>query len=78
MLSLRILISFNGWGLKRKKLSVISIVIYFINNKYKAILRLIGLPKLPRHRKLGVSKLFFYYFKYSYNISIIVLIYAFV
>ena len=58
----KVLISFNGWGLKRKKLSVISIVIYFINNKYKAISRLISLSKLPGHRKLGVGELFFYYF----------------
>jgi hypothetical protein len=49
---------------------------HFINNKYKAILYLIGLPKLLGYRKLGVDKLFFYYFKYSYNILIIVLIYT--
>jgi hypothetical protein len=49
---------------------------HFINNKYKAILCLIGLPKLLGHRKLGISKLFFYYFKYSYNMLIIMLIYT--
>ena len=58
----KVSISFNGWGSKREKLSVISIIIYFINNKYKAILCLIGLPKLLGHRKLGIGKLFFYYF----------------
>ena len=58
----KVLILFDGWGLKRKKLSVISIVVHFINNKYKAILCLIGLPKLLGHRKLGIGKLFFYYF----------------
>jgi hypothetical protein len=73
---LRILILFDKWGLKRERLSVVSVVIYFINDKYKAILRLIGLPMLPRHRKTGVSELFFYYFKCSYNILIAVLIYA--
>jgi hypothetical protein len=50
----RIYISFNGWGLKHEKLSVISIVIYFINAKYKAVTRLIGLPELPGHRKARV------------------------
>jgi hypothetical protein len=73
---LRVLILFNKWGLKRERLSVISVVIHFINNKYKAILRLIGLPKLLKHRKTGVGKLFFYYFKCSYNTSIAVLIYT--
>jgi hypothetical protein len=72
----RILISFNGWGLKRERLSVIGVVIHFINNKYKAISRLISLPTLPRHRKTGVSELFFYYFKCSYNTLIAVLICA--
>jgi hypothetical protein len=46
--------------------------VHFINNKYEAVLRLIGLPELPGHRKTGVGELFFYYFKYSYNTSIIV------
>ena len=67
---------FNGWGLKRKKLSIVSVVVHFINNKYKAILYLIGLLKLLGHRKSGIGKLFFYYFKCSCNILIIVLIYA--
>jgi hypothetical protein len=49
---------------------------HFINNKYKAVLRLISLPKLLGHRKTGVGELFFYYFKCSYNTSIIVLIRA--
>jgi hypothetical protein len=49
---------------------------HFINNKYKAVLCLISLPKLPGHRKTGVGELFFYYFKCSYNTSIIVLICA--
>ena len=58
----KVLILFNGWGLKREKLSVISIIVHFINNKYKAVLRLIGLSKLLGHRKSGIDKLFFYYF----------------
>jgi hypothetical protein len=73
---LRILISFNGWGLKCKRLSVVSVVIYFINDKYKAVLRLIGLSMLLRHGKTGVGELFFYYFKCSCNTSIVVLICA--
>jgi hypothetical protein len=72
----RISILFNGWGLKRERLSVVGVIVHFINNKYKAVLRLIGLPELPGHRKTGVGELFFYYFKYSYNTSIVVLIYA--
>jgi hypothetical protein len=72
----KVSISFNGWGLKHKKLSVVGVVVHFINNKYKAVLRLIGLPKLLGHRKSGVGKLFFYYFKCSCNTLIIVLIYA--
>jgi len=72
----KVLISFNGWGSKREKLSVIRVVVHFINNKYKAISRLIGLPKLPGHGKSGVGKSFFYYFKCSCNTSIAVLIYA--
>jgi hypothetical protein len=72
----RISILFNRWGSKRERLSVVGIVIHFINDKYEAISRLISLPTLPGHGKTGVSKLFFYYFKYSYNMSIIVLIYA--
>jgi hypothetical protein len=58
----KVLISFNGWGSKRKKLSIISIIVHFINDKYKAISRLIGLPELPGHRKSGIGKSFFYYF----------------
>jgi hypothetical protein len=73
---LRILILFNGWGLKRERLSVVSVVVYFINNKYEAILRLIGLPMLPGHGKTSVGELFFYYFKCSCNILIAVLICA--
>ena len=72
----KVLISFNRWGLKREKLSVISIVIHFINDKYEVVSRLIGLLELPGHKKSGVGKSFFYYFKYSYNTSIAVLIYA--
>jgi len=72
----KVSISFDGWGSKREKLSVIGIVVYFINDKYEAVLRLIGLPELPGHRKSGVGESFFYYFKCSYSTSIVVFIYA--
>jgi hypothetical protein len=72
----RILILFNGWGLKRERLNVISVIIDFINNKYKAVLCLIGLLILPGYKKTGVSELLFYYFKCSYNTLIVVLIYT--
>jgi hypothetical protein len=72
----KVSISFDGWGSKREKLSVVGVVVHFINDKYEAVSRLIGLPELPGHRKSGVGKSFFYYFKYSCNTSIAVLIYA--
>ena len=72
----RILISFDGWGLKRERLSIIGVVIYFINDKYEAVSRLIGLSTLPGYGKTGVGESFFYYFKCSCNTSITVLICA--
>jgi hypothetical protein len=56
---LRISISFDGWGLKRKRLSVVGVVVYFINNKYKVVTRLISLLLLPKHSKTGVGMYFF-------------------
>ncbi len=52
----RISISFDGWGSKHEKISVIGVVVHFINNKYENVTRLIGLPELPGHGKAGVSK----------------------
>jgi len=49
-------ISFDGWGSKYKKISVIGVVIHFINDKYENVTRLIGLPELPGHGKAGVGK----------------------
>jgi hypothetical protein len=48
--------SFDGWGSKYKKISVLSVVTYFINKKHKNVTRLIGLSKLPKHRKIGISR----------------------
>jgi hypothetical protein len=53
---LAISISFDGWGSKHKKISVVGVVIHFINDKYKNATRLIFLPELPGHGKAGVSK----------------------
>ena len=72
----RISILFNRWGLKRERLSVVGVIIHFINNKYEAVSRLIGLLTLSGHRKTGVGESFFYYFKCSCNTSIAVLICA--
>jgi hypothetical protein len=49
-------ISFDGWGSKREKLSVVGVVIHFINEHYENVTRLIGLPELPGHGKAGVGK----------------------
>jgi len=60
----KISISFDGWRSKREKLSVVGVVVHFINDKYEAVSRLIGLPELPGHRKSGVGESFFYYYYY--------------
>ena len=52
---LRIFISFDGWGLKNKKLSVLGVIIHFINDKYKAVTCLIGLLELLDYRKANVG-----------------------
>lgn len=54
----KITITFDGWGSKREKISVLGVVIHFINDKYEAVTRLIGLPELPGHGKTGVGKYF--------------------
>jgi hypothetical protein len=51
-----ILISFDRWGSKHEKILVLGVVIHFINDKYKSVTRLIGLPELPGHGKAGISK----------------------
>jgi hypothetical protein len=52
----KIHVSFDSWGSKHEKLSVVGIVIHFINNKGDMVTRLLGLPELPNHRKAGVGK----------------------
>ena len=51
----KISITFDGWGSKHEKLSVVGVVVHFINEHYKNVTRLIGLPELPGHRKAGVG-----------------------
>ncbi len=48
-------ITFDGWGSKHEKISVVRVVVHFINKHYENVTRLIGLPELPGHRKAGVS-----------------------
>ena len=52
----RISISFNGQGSEREKISIVSVVVHFINDKYKAVTRLISLPSLPNYSKTSVGK----------------------
>lgn len=52
----RISVSFDGWGSKHEKISVLGVVTHFINKNYENVTRLIGLPELPEHRKTGISK----------------------
>ena len=51
----KISITFDGWGSKHEKLSVVRVVIHFINEYYENVTRLIGLPELPGHGKAGVG-----------------------
>jgi hypothetical protein len=51
----KISISFDGWGSKHEKISVVGVVVHFINEHYENVTRLIGLPELPGHRKASVG-----------------------
>ena len=52
----RISISFDGWGSKHEKISVLGCVVHFINGNVENVTRLIGLPELPSHGKTGKGK----------------------
>lgn len=52
----KIHVSFDGWGSKHEKLSVLGVVIHMINSQGEAVTRLIGLPEVPGHGKKGVGK----------------------
>jgi hAT family C-terminal dimerisation region len=63
----RIHVSFDGWGSKHEKLSVLGVVVqlvHFINQSYNNVTRLIALPELPGHSKTGVCM----YIDLFYNI----------
>jgi hypothetical protein len=49
----KISISFDGWGSKHEKISLVGVVTHFINSKGHAVSRLIGMPELPGHGKSG-------------------------
>ena len=57
----KIHVTFDGWGSKHENLSVLGVVLHFINAKGEAVMRLIGLLELPGHRKTSVGKSFFFY-----------------
>ena len=61
----KIHVSFDGWGSKHEKLSIIGVVIHFINEYYENVTRLIGLPELPGHGKAGVGKCSISYIVYK-------------
>jgi hypothetical protein len=52
----RIYCTFNSWGSKYKKISILGVIIYIVNCKGENIIRLIRLPELPNYRKCGISK----------------------
>jgi hypothetical protein len=62
----KVSVTFNGWGSKHEKISVVGVVIHFINEDYENVTRLIGLPELPGHGKAGVGTLpyFVSFFKF--------------
>ena len=51
----KISVTFDGWGSKHEKISVVGVVVHFINEKYENVTRLIGLPELPGYGKAGVG-----------------------
>jgi len=51
----RISITFDGWGSKRDKISVVAVVLHFINEREELVTRLAGLPELPGHGKTGIG-----------------------
>ena len=52
----KISISFDGWGSKHDKISVLGVVAHFANSRYECVTRLIALPELPSHNKTGKGK----------------------
>jgi hypothetical protein len=52
----RIHYTFDSWGSKHEKISVLGVVIHMVNCKGENVTRLIGLPELPNYRKRSVGK----------------------
>ena len=61
----KIHVSFDGWGSKHEKLSVVGVVVHFINKQGDMVTRLIGLLELPNHGKAGVGKCLISYIVYK-------------
>lgn len=55
----KISITFDGWGSKRDKISVVAVVLHFINGKGELVTRLAGLSELPGHGKTGIGTYIF-------------------
>ena len=55
----RISISFNGWGSKHEKISLVGVVVHFINSKYEMVTRLLSLLELLGYGKLGKGTYFY-------------------
>jgi len=68
----KIHVSFDGWGSKHEKLSIVGVVVHFINSKGDMVTRLIGLPELPNYGKTGVGK--WSIFLYSAHVTILLLL----
>ena len=51
----RISVSFDGWGSRREKISVVAIVLHYVNKRGQIVTVLAGLPELPGHGKSGVG-----------------------
>ena len=54
----KISISFDGWGSKREKISLVGVVAHFIDSKGRSVSRLLGMPELPGHGKAGKGTYF--------------------
>lgn len=51
----KISLSFDGWGSKREKISVVAPVLHFMNGKGEMVTRLASLPELPGHGKTVIG-----------------------
>lgn len=49
----RISVSFDGWGSKHEKISLVGVVAHFVNSSGIVVNRLLGLPENLGHSKTG-------------------------